>query len=46
MAFPFPIGRAGDIAPGRSATPTAPSKAGESPRDRTIHPFMKGTPTV
>nr|WP_271417100.1 cupredoxin domain-containing protein [Streptomyces lienomycini] len=36
----------GDIAPGRSATFTAPSKPGDFPYDCTIHPFMKGTLTV
>ncbi|MET9552479.1 cupredoxin domain-containing protein [Streptomyces sp. NPDC006645] len=36
----------GDIAPGKSATVTAPSKAGAFPYDCTIHPFMKGTLTV
>ncbi|MFI6080941.1 cupredoxin domain-containing protein [Streptomyces sp. NPDC051217] len=36
----------GDIAPGKSATVTAPAKAGEFPWDCTIHPFMKGTLTV
>ncbi|KOX48190.1 MULTISPECIES: cupredoxin domain-containing protein [Streptomyces] len=36
----------GDIAPGRSATFTAPSTAGDFPYTCTIHPFMKGTLTV
>ncbi|MFF3172229.1 cupredoxin domain-containing protein [Streptomyces sp. NPDC057900] len=36
----------GDIAPGKSATFTAPSKAGAYPYDCTIHPFMTGTLTV
>lgn len=36
----------GDIAPGKSATFTAPSKPGAFPYDCTIHPFMKGTLTV
>lgn len=36
----------GDIAPGKSATFTAPSKAGDYPYDCTIHPFMTGTLTV
>lgn len=36
----------GDLAPGRRATVTAPSKAGTFPWDCTIHPFMKGTLTV
>lgn len=36
----------GDIAPGKSATFTAPSKAGGYPYDCTIHPFMTGTLTV
>lgn len=36
----------GDIAPGKSATVTAPSKPGGYPYDCTIHPFMKGTLTV
>jgi plastocyanin len=36
----------GDIAPGRTATFTAPSKAGSYPFICTIHPFMKGTLTV
>lgn len=36
----------GDIAPGKSATFTAPSMAGDFPYACTIHPFMKGTLTV
>ncbi|MET4923989.1 cupredoxin domain-containing protein [Streptomyces sp. PSRA5] len=36
----------GDIAPGKSATFTAPSKAGAFPFHCTIHPFMTGTLTV
>lgn len=36
----------GDIAPGRSATFTAPSEPGDFPYTCTIHPFMKGTLTV
>ncbi|MFF4472220.1 cupredoxin family copper-binding protein [Streptomyces sp. NPDC001599] len=36
----------GDIAPGKSATFTAPSTAGDFPYTCTIHPFMKGTLTV
>lgn len=36
----------GDLAPGKSATVTAPAKAGEYPWDCTIHPFMKGALTV
>jgi plastocyanin len=36
----------GDIAPGRTVTFTAPSKAGSYPFTCTIHPFMKGTLTV
>lgn len=36
----------GDIAPGKSATVTAPSNAGAFPFHCTIHPFMKGTLTV
>ncbi|GAA2678916.1 MULTISPECIES: cupredoxin family copper-binding protein [Streptomyces violaceoruber group] len=36
----------GDIAPGKSATFTAPSTAGDFPYACTIHPFMKGTLTV
>ncbi|MET7813996.1 cupredoxin family copper-binding protein [Streptomyces sp. NPDC005395] len=36
----------GDIAPGKSATFTAPSKPGDFPYTCTIHPFMKGTLTV
>lgn len=36
----------GDLAPGKSATFTAPSKAGAYPYDCTIHPFMTGTLTV
>lgn len=36
----------GDLAPGKRATFTAPSKAGDFPWDCTIHPFMKGTLTV
>lgn len=36
----------GDLAPGKSATITAPSKAGAFPYDCSIHPFMKGTLTV
>jgi plastocyanin len=36
----------GDIAPGKSATFTAPSNPGDFPYDCTIHPFMKGTLTV
>ncbi|WP_405679065.1 cupredoxin domain-containing protein [Streptomyces sp. NBC_01511] len=36
----------GDIAPGKSATITAPSKPGAFPYDCTIHPFMTGTLTV
>ncbi|WP_328558486.1 cupredoxin family copper-binding protein [Streptomyces coelicoflavus] len=36
----------GDIAPGKSATFTAPSQPGDFPYTCTIHPFMKGTLTV
>ncbi|MDX3327364.1 MULTISPECIES: cupredoxin family copper-binding protein [Streptomyces] len=36
----------GNIAPGKSVTFTAPSKAGDFPYTCTIHPFMKGTLTV
>lgn len=36
----------GDIAPGKSATFTAPSTAVDFPYACTIHPFMKGTLTV
>ncbi|MEK8144898.1 cupredoxin domain-containing protein [Streptomyces sp. M10(2022)] len=36
----------GDIAVGKSATFTAPSKAGGYPYNCTIHPFMTGTLTV
>lgn len=36
----------GDIAPGKSATITAPSKAGAFPYHCMIHPFMTGTLTV
>lgn len=36
----------GDIAPGKSATFTAPKKAGTYPYICSIHPFMKGTLTV
>lgn len=35
-----------DIAPGKSATFTDPSKPGGFPCTCTIHPFMKGTLTV
>lgn len=36
----------GDIAPGKTVTFTAPSKAGAYPFICTIHPFMKGSLTV
>lgn len=36
----------GDIAPGKTATFTAPTKAGDYSYDCSIHPFMKGTLTV
>ncbi|WP_411092112.1 cupredoxin family copper-binding protein [Streptomyces sp. 049-1] len=36
----------GDVAPGKSATFTAPSQPGDFPYTCTIHPFMKGTLTV
>jgi plastocyanin len=36
----------GDIAPGKTVTFTAPSKAGSYPYTCTIHPFMKGNLTV
>ncbi|MFJ7999282.1 cupredoxin family copper-binding protein [Streptomyces sp. NPDC096310] len=36
----------GTIGPGKTATFTAPSKAGAYPYICTIHPFMKGTLTV
>ncbi|WP_446042278.1 cupredoxin domain-containing protein [Streptomyces sp. SID1121] len=36
----------GDIAPGKSATFTAPTKPGAYKYMCTIHPFMKGTLTV
>jgi plastocyanin len=36
----------GDIASGKTATFTAPTKAGDYPYDCSIHPFMKGTLTV
>ncbi|MGC4948849.1 cupredoxin domain-containing protein [Streptomyces sp. DT224] len=35
-----------DIAPGKSATITAPARSGDFPYTCTIHPFMKGTLTV
>ncbi|MFE4060323.1 cupredoxin domain-containing protein [Streptomyces sp. NPDC059096] len=36
----------GTIGPGKTATFTAPAKAGAYPYICTIHPFMKGTLTV
>ncbi|MFE3827996.1 cupredoxin domain-containing protein [Streptomyces sp. NPDC059092] len=36
----------GTIGPGKTATFTAPAKAGAYPYTCTIHPFMKGTLTV
>ncbi|WP_345648332.1 cupredoxin domain-containing protein [Streptomyces tremellae] len=37
---------AGRIAPGKTASFTAPGTAGSYPFDCSIHPFMKGTLTV